>query len=1315
MKKVLKDIFICIMIVLGGCPAFALDAVHYVFQPISDGAVPLSEVNCIYKEPNSYVWIGTPKGLYRYDGGTMKSYVHAEPENSLPENMIWDILADKEENLWVLTPGGVCIYNRQDDCFRTVADSEGRTVTAFSACLADDILYLGGKDIVYRYDAKAHCAVPVAELKTKKRLRIDGMVPLSSQLLLCKNMDEGVFILDMNAKTFTKAPYDCSKEVSAMLVDGERVWIATYNHGLSCFDKLSGKRTGFYNTVNSDMSSNVILSLVKQDSLLWIGTDGGGINILDPETGSVNILTHRQADERSFPGTSIKVLYKDSNNAIWAGSVRNGVINIKRSMVCTFTDVPLGSPYGLSNPTVLCLYQKPGSPYIWIGTDGEGINRLDTRTYTFTHYPETRYAKVASIAEFGGGKLLLSLYTRGFFLFDMDSGNLEPLKMSDSEINRLLLYKRQTLNLFNESEGNILMFGRRIYRYDVRTGRIGKIVSPELPYVGGSLLPVGQEGGYTYMRDNRNLYRLAVGGDKMECLSDFPSTEIINSASLDGEGNVWIGSNGKIIRFDIAGKHPEDVYAEAFRGVNSVIRDGSDRLWIGANNNLYVYFLKEKRFSMLGESDGVAHNEYLGKPMLRDNDGDIYLGGIRELLHISRFFSFDETDKPLIRLTGVQIDGVPIKNISWDGNPRVNYPWGSKALSLFVMSEEKDIFRERLYRLTMQNAGGIQNFESASPEISLRLLPPGEHKIFVSCNRQNGEWTDPRLLLTVDALPPWYRTWVFKLVAPLLLIALIFAVSGMYYRKKTNRLKLAMKEKEKDIYEQKVRFLINISHELRTPLTLIHAPLKRILQNMSPQNPDFRPLGRIYRQSEKMKELIDMVLDLRKMETGTSNMHFELYPMNEWIENTVGDFYDEGKARGIQIVTELDPQIRAVCFDKEKCTIVLTNFLMNAIKHSPEGGTIRVASRLAEDGKVRISVSDEGMGLQGVDLNKLFVRFYQGNEERTGTGIGLSYAKVLVELHKGKIGASDNVGKGATFYFELPSDLQPEKVSCESKPYLNELFNDTEEKLVSNNESSIDTKKYTVLVVDDSDELLDFLKESLAGCFKEVYSASDGEEAVKILKKYLPDIVVSDIMMPKMNGYELCRYIKSNIDYSHIPVVLLTARNEEQSLQAGYKMGANAYVPKPFEVETLLEILRSKLKLKEDIRQRYSQSAFLPEPKEAAFSAVDENFLLKLNKTINENLNNPELGVPFICQEIGLSRTSLYNKLKAVAGMGLNDYINKIKLEKAIVLIKTTDMSFAEIADVTGFSTARYFSTTFKQYTGCTPTEYKEQFAKGKE
>ena len=266
--------------------------------------------------------------------------------------------------------------------------------------------------------------------------------------------------------------------------------------------------------------------------------------------------------------------------------------------------------------------------------------------------------------------------------------------MSDSEINRLLLYKRQTLNLFNESEGNILMFGRRIYRYDVRTGRIGKIVSPELPYVGGSLLPVGQEGGYTYMRDNRNLYRLAVGGDKMECLSDFPSTEIINSASLDGEGNVWIGSNGKIIRFDIAGKHPEDVYTEAFRGVNSVIRDGSDRLWIGANNNLYVYFLKEKRFSMLGESDGVAHNEYLGKPMLRDNDGDIYLGGIRGLLHISRFFSFDETDKPLIRLTGVQIDGVD-KRISVGTEIRMSIILGEARPCRCLSCLKRKIFSEK--------------------------------------------------------------------------------------------------------------------------------------------------------------------------------------------------------------------------------------------------------------------------------------------------------------------------------------------------------------------------------------------------------------------------------------------------------------------------------------------------------------------------------------------------------------------------------------------------------------------------------------------
>lgn len=316
----------------------------------------------------------------------------------------------------------------------------------------------------------------------------------------------------------------------------------------------------------------------------------------------------------------------------------------------------------------------------------------------------------------------------------------------------------------------------------------------------------------------------------------------------------------------------------------------------------------------------------------------------------------------------------------------------------------------------------------------------------------------------------------------------------------------------------------------------------------------------------------------------------------------------------------------------------------------------------------------------------------------------------MVELQGGKIGAQNNEGAGATFFFELPLNLTENTAPETSRPYLNELLTGLENYSGTTVKSHFDTRYASLLIIEDNAELLHFLKETLCSCFASIYIASNGKEALKIMEKHLPDIIVSDVMMPVMNGYELCKYVKENLDYSHIPVILLTARNEEQSQQLGYKLGADAFLPKPFEIDTLLEILRNKLKQRDEIKKRYAQTALLPEPMNATFSMADENFLLKLNKIIDEHLNNPELGVPFICQEMGFSRTSLYNKLKAITGMGLNDYINKIKMEKAISLVKTTNLSFAEIADQIGFSTARYFSTTFKQYTGQTPTQYREEW-----
>ena len=385
------------------------------------------------------------------------------------------------------------------------------------------------------------------------------------------------------------------------------------------------------------------------------------------------------------------------------------------------------------------------------------------------------------------------------------------------------------------------------------------------------------------------------------------------------------------------------------------------------------------------------------------------------------------------------------------------------------------------------------------------------------------------------------------------------------------------------------------------------------------------------------------------------------------------------------------------------------------MKYTPDESTISISTRLSEDRtRVRISISDQGPGLKDVDTNNLFVRFYQGNNSRPGTGIGLSYSKILVEQHGGNIGAYDNKNfgsPGATFWFELPLNTEPGNITLHPQEYLNTLMAPTQEteSIPEQQEENKTAQSQTLLIVDDNKALTDYLATALKDRFKTIWVAADGEEALRLCREKRPHIVVSDIQMPHMNGYELCKQIKEDLEISHIPVILLTARNDEESQLYGYKNGADAYITKPFEVSMLYAIVCSQLHNRELMRTRYTDIGPLPPPEEGTFSSADEEFLNRLNQIITEHLDNEQLGIPFICNKIGISRASLYNKLKALTDMGANDYIAQIRMERAIWLILHTELSVNDIADKTGFSTARYFSTVFKQHTGCSPTQYREK------
>lgn len=1299
-------ILLCITIQFAG--VFPLQAGHYYYKQISlkDG-LP-STVRCILTDEQGFVWIGTRSGLGRYDGHELKKYIHqADHPHSLPHNLINQITEDKQNNIWILTDKGVACYQRQSDDFFIPTDEKGNNILAYSTCLMKDGVLFGSQNKVYFYNYQNSSLRLLQTFNQEPNFNITLLSLWNAHTLLCCSRWQGLLLLDLNTGKHSPPPFDCGKEIMNMLIDSQnRIWIAPYNEGIRCFTP-DGKQLASYTTHNSNLNNNVVLSLAEREGKIWIGTDGGGINILEPETGRFSLLEHVPgSDNYSLPANSILCLYNDRNNNIWAGSIRNGLISIREVSMKTYTDVLPGSDRGLSNNTVLSLYQE-ADDRIWIGTDGGGLNLFNPLTEKFTHFPSTWEDKVASICPFTSGNLLLSIFSQGVFVFNPSTGKKTPFIIIDSETSTRLGSRGKTVNLFQNTPHSVLLLGDHVYQYHLKEQTFSIATEQQGADIIGAILPVTNYQNYTYLNDTKHIFRLDNHTNRLEVLYQCSGDTLLNSVSRDEYGNFWIGNNYGLTHYHPATQEQTPMPTSLFGEVTQIVCDQQGKVWIGTDNMLFAWLIKEKKFVLFGESDGVIQNEYLSKPRLLSSQGNIYMGGVKGLLHINSNLPLITSEFPQLQLSDVIINGESV-NDKLSGTPvGISAPWNSN-ITIRIMSKEKDIFRQKVYRYQIEGLND-QQIESYNPELAIRSLPPGSYKIMASCTAKDGSWIPSQEVLELTILPPWYRTWWFILCCAIFIAAIIVETFRRTLKRKEEKLKWAMKEHEQQVYEEKVRFLINISHELRTPLTLIHAPLSRILKSLSAEDTQYLPIKAIYRQSQRMKNLINMVLDVRKMEVGESKLQIQPYALNQWIEHVSQDFISEGGAKNVRIRYQLDPHIDTVSFDKDKCEIILSNLLINALKHSPQDAEIIIMSELlSEENSVRISIIDRGNGLKQVNTQKLFTRFYQGTGEQSGTGIGLSYSKILVELHGGSISAQDNQDAGATFFFELPLRQQSEEIICHPKAYLNELMSD-DNKEQQPEEDNFDTSPYSVLVVDDNPDLTDFLKKSLGEYFKRVVIASDGMEALQLTKSHVPDIIVSDVMMPRMNGYELCKNIKEDITISHIPIVLLTARDDKQSQLSGYKNGADAYLTKPFEIEMLMEIVRNRLKNRESIKKRYLNAGLVPAPEESTFSLADETFLLKLNKIIQENLDNSNLDVTLICKEIGMSRASLYNKLKALTDMGANDYINKFRMEKAITLITHTDMSFTEITEKIGFTTSRYFSTAFKQYTGETPTQYKER------
>lgn len=1275
--------------------------------------LPLDDISSVITDIHSskgmgIIWIGTTNGLIRFDGTYKKKYEHKRNDlHSLPHNHIRHILEDKNEDVWIFTAQGLAKYSYKFDNF-SIPLFENKPIKAYSSCKTDDGFIIGANNQIFKYSYKTCEFTLIFEFKDRN-FDFHNISLIDHNKILGSNKWKGLVVIDLTTKQTDNNPFsNKSNHPTITYIDSQQnIWISDFNEGLRCYTP-NKKLIKHYTTSNSQLNNNIILCIKEINHKIWVGTDGGGINIINPITDEIEILQHVSGNTHSLPFNTITCLSSSENNSIWAGSTRRGFINIRKVPITTYSEVVLRNNMGLSERSILSMWHTPSDSLVWLGTDGGGVNSFNVNNHSFRHFTNTWGSKVVSMCDLSKDKLIISLFSKGIFIFNKHTGHEQEIRFDHKDLIQSIYYSGKSVNLARYKTNSILLLGNRIYKFNIQTHQLDTITYAKGVSTGETLFFIAETGNCIYLNDQHSIYMLDKDEEILYKILSVPFHVNFYSVGIDSHGTFWIGSNEGLSFWKKEDKERTPVPTSLFKKVTSVLCDKKDNLWLGADQKLFTYLPEKNRFIMFGESDGATPNAYLNSAKTLLTKNEILMGGINGLQYISLYKGPHATDSlSRIHLIDFSINGE--NKIQYIQNKRITISWNSKNIRLRTIIHDNDILRNKLYRYSINK----HIYESFNPELFIPSLQPGEYTIQLSYSLIDGNFSPRYKLLTITILPPWYTTWWFILLCIFLIISFIAVFFIYSLKRKENKMKWLMKEHEQKIYEDKVRFLINISHELRTPLTLIYAPLKRILKTMAHDNENYNALMKIYKQSGRMRELINMVLDIRKMETGANTLTYKLYDFNEWMSEVCEDFKDECAIQKVKLVIRKDNRIPEAAFDKGKCTIILTNLLSNALKHSPEQTQLTVSSQLNEDKKmIRITVTDQGKGLGTQDTSKFFERFYQGESEKGGTGIGLAYSKVLVEQHHGHIGAFSNPeGEGASFFFEIPFCLQESVSTYQPKAYINELFDthaeDNDKEMVRPEKLLLNHIK--ILFVDDNVNLTEFIFEQFKDTFKEVVTANSAEEALHKLENYMPDIIISDIMMPGMNGLELCKTIKQNLSVSHIPVILLTARTDEQSKNLGYKIGADAYLSKPFDTELLVNCIDNLIYNRRKLKEHYQSYGIIPEPIKETFSQADEAFLQKLNKVINDNLDNSLLDINFICSEIGISRTSLYTKMKALTDMGANDYINKLRLEKAITLIKSNKFSVNDISTMVGFSTPRYFSTAFKQYTGMTPTQFKSQ------
>lgn len=1299
-------------------------------------------VLAIAQDSRGFLWFGTANGLNRYDSRTFKTYLDNQNTKGLSAGYILSLFSDSQHNLWVGTSNGLNIYRPQTDdlAYIKLPEAADGTNTHSVNCITEDKnkrMWIGTTSGLYVLANKAqHKALAFFKA---------GSTALSGNNIhtiiddgsgnMWVGTDKGLTLMKPQGNTFLYETFHhqdgqagslTDDNISSLAIDANHsLWIGLHEKGLDCFNAAVKTFTHYANSADPGSGTDNIRKIIADGNKLWLGTQDG-LSTFDISTHQYITYKHNPDNAKSLNQNSIYSLFLDKYHTLWIGTYFGGVNIATSPMFNVYQTNNTGS--GISSNIISSIVEDRHHN-LWVGTEGGGLNYIhqpDKKITVYQHQKNNRASISSSLVKIiymdKDGNMWVGTHGGGLNVFVPGKNSFVKYLYNETDADIAISEVRAI------AEGTDGLFwvgtntGLKIFKRNNNSltplsnlGFINKVIKDQpvnsLLSDSKGTLWIGSWGLFILSKNSKSIVLFQhnnMFNTRINCIME------------DATGNLWVGTDTRgLFKYNGVTKQITK-YTEAEglanNNVYGIVQDKGGNIWISTANGLSGLNIKTGIFHNYTGSDGLAGNEFNKNSYTRLANGEILFGGFNGFTGFYPEDIKENTGKPAAFITGLKLFNKPVTvgdssgilsaDISMSEKITLKYTQNIFTINFVILNYIRA--KKNRYAYQIQNIDKNWNY-TAVPSVTYNNLPPGQYRFLARGQNNDGTWSDAAsVLITVQ--PPWWRTWWAYSLYLLLFTAVIFLIVRFFFMR-------ALLRRDQELTLLKLNFFTNISHEIRTYLSLISGPVEKLLMYRTVNDDDTQQLQTVKKNAGELLQLVNELMDFRKAETGNLPIQVSCINILPFVQSICQSFQEVAVEKNITTDLISSATETHLYFDKEQMKKVLFNLLSNAYKFTSVGGRVSIVLQDNND-YVNIKVADNGKGISPENIEKLFNNYFQENDygqQNTGYGIGLALSKSIVALHKGELTVESymptdtadmttvftiKLKKGHEHFFTgqlVTESFINNHVDIERDSFLTDV-------LVNSTTQNYIEKKYTVLVVEDNPEVRKFVVASFSNNYH-ILEAANGQIGFEIATGQIPDVIISDVMMPEMDGYTFCGEIKADERTNHIPVILLTAKASVPNQVNGLEKGADVYLTKPFSIQLLTLQVQNLIDSTEKLRKRFSgQLIALPTEN---LPVIENEFIHKIIALAEEQVCNPNFDVEMICRHVAMSQTVLYRKIKALTDLTLNDIVKEVRFKKAAQLIQEQKYTVYEVADMVGYNDTKYFSREFKRLFGVSPRDYK--------